>query len=113
MRSLECSGGFRVPEGLGGKMCRVVMGKMKFLSKLIPASFAVFWNRFRIVGAESVIGIVSEFGSAIGIDSGIGSRIGFIMNSGISSGFDSGIEIGFEIEICSGIEICSRIGIGS
>ena len=53
------------------------MGKMKFSSVLIPTSSEVFWNRFRIVGPESVSGI----------DSGVGSGIG------------SGIEIGTEIRI--------------
>ena len=65
---------------------------MKFLSEAIPARSAVFWNRFQIVGPESVFKI----------DSGIGSKIDF----GIDSGIDSEIGIG------SGIVIGSRIGIG-
>ena len=73
-------------------------GKMKFLSESIPASSEVFWNRFRIVGPESVSGI----------DSGIGSRI----RSGIDSGIGSGIGIGSAIEIGSVIGIGTEIIIG-
>ena len=52
--------------------------KNEVLSELILASSAVFWNRFRIVGPESVFGIGSGIDSRIGTDSGIkiGSRIG-------------------------------------
>ena len=64
-------------------------GKMKFSSESIPASSEVFWNRFRIVGPESVSGIES------GIGSGIGSRI--CSGIGISSKIDSGISFGIEI----------------
>ena len=71
------------------------MGKMKFLSESIPASSAVFWNRFRLVGPESVSGIDSGIGSRIGIGSGIDSGIG--IGSGIDSGIGSGIEVGYRI----------------
>ena len=40
----------------------LVMGKMKFLTESIPASSAVFWNRFRIIGPGSVSGIDSGNG---------------------------------------------------
>ena len=91
--------------GLTSLICatKLGMGKMKFLAESIPASSAVFWNRFRIVGPESVSGIDSGIGSEIGIDSGIGagidSRIG--IGSRINSGIGSRIEVG------------SRIGNGS
>ena len=67
------------------------MGKIKFLSESNPASFTVFWNRFCIVGPESV--------SGIGITSGIGSGIG------IGFGIDYGIGIGFGIEFGARIAV--------
>ena len=51
------------------------MGKTKISSELIPARSKVFWNRFRIVGPESVSGIDSGIGSRIGSDIGIYSEI--------------------------------------
>ena len=83
------------------------MGKIKFLLESIPASSAVFRNRFQIVGPESVFGIDSGIGSKI--DSRIG--IGFRIDSGI--GIGSEIGIGSGIGIGSEVEIGSRIGNGS
>ena len=55
-----------------------VTEKIKFSSKLILVSSAIFWNWFRIVGPESVSRIDFGIGSGIGcvIDFGIGLRIG-------------------------------------
>ena len=62
------------------------MGKMKISSESIQTSSEVFWNRFRIVGSESVFRIGYGIGSGIGYE--IGSKIGI----------DSEIRIGFETE---------------
>ena len=71
---------------------------MNFSSELILVSSKDFWNRFRIVGLESVSGIGFGFGIRIGSGIGIGS--------GIAIGFE--IRIGFEIEVGFGIFI--RLG---
>ena len=73
------------------------MLKMKFLLESIRASSVVFWNRFRIVGPESVSGIDSGIISGIGIDSGIG----------FGSGSSIGIRVSFGIAIKLGVWIPS------
>ena len=65
-------------------------GKIEFSSESIPASSDVFWNRFLIVGPESISEISSriEIGSGIIVSSGIGIVSGMGIGSEIGVSFD-------------------------
>lgn len=57
----------------------VVVGRIKFWSESMRTCSKFLWNRFRIVGPESISGICS----------GIGSIIAYRISSGIASGIGS------------------------